>query len=129
MNPGDRLKEIRRSLKISLEEAAEKSGVSRSAIQRYESGEVRAFTSEYMNYMYKLGFSVNWILFGIEPKNLYLTKNVEINLSDLVGEVKVLSDRISYLERIITNMRGDEKGVYGSDIIKSRVIKEEKKAK
>lgn len=46
MNVGDRMKKRRKELKISAEEVAEKIGVSRSNVYRYEKGEIEKMPTE-----------------------------------------------------------------------------------
>lgn len=127
MTTGERLKYIRRSQKISLDEAAEQSGISRSAIQRYESGEVRAYASEYMLFVAKLGYSLDWVLTGNGPDKKEIKPNLVTDLKQFRIENDALSVRLDYLERILMKIIGDDTGAYGSDIIKSRVNKKDKK--
>ena len=101
---GDRLKFIRRKEKVTLEEASERSGISKSSIQRYESGETLAIQPEYLIFLNKLGYSLNWLYTGIELKkeSNKLPQEVDNHI-----RIEVLELQVKYLSKMILQPKDD----------------------
>ena len=101
---GDRLKFIRRKEKVTLEEASERSGISKSSIQRYESGETLAIQPEYLIFLNKLGYSLNWLYTGIDLKkeSSKLPQEVDNHI-----RIEVLELQVKYLSKMILQPKDD----------------------
>lgn len=103
---GDRLKFIRRKEKVTLEEASERTGISKSSIQRYESGETLAIQPEYLIFLNKLGYSLNWLYTGIDLKNENTSSKLPQEVDNHI-RIEVLELQVKYLSKMILQPKDD----------------------
>ena len=116
-----RLRYLRKKEKLTLEELAERTGLSVSSLQRYEVEGLTVMNNEYLVFMYKLGYNLNWILTGEEsekrkedPKSL-ITDTNDIKVRMLAMEVQV-----KYLTRMVVNIK-QEKSNFGERFVKKAI--------
>ena len=114
---GDRLKFIRRKEKVTLEEASERSGISKSSIQRYESGETLAIQPEYLIFLNKLGYSLNWLYTGIELKKENISSKTSETLENST-RIDILEIQVNYLSNLI--LQHNEDSNWGKKYLKNK---------
>ena len=82
MTMGDRIKDLRERIGLTQEELGEKIGVQKSAIRKYEKGEVENIKRSAIGVMADLfGVTPDYILFGVKNDDapaLYTTEEQEL---------------------------------------------------
>jgi len=118
-----RLRYLRKKEKLTLEELAERTGLSVSSLQRYEVEGLTVMNNEYLAFMYKLGYNLNWILTGQEsekrnpdPKSL-ITDTTETKI-----RIEVLENQVKYLTRMFINI-AENKSNFGERFVKKAINK------
>lgn len=118
----DRLKFLRTNEKLTLDEVAERSGLSRSTIQRFENGNIRGIHSDYILFAYKLGYSLEWLYTGQAP--MKRSENKKDLITDMVEtkmRMSAMESQLNYLTRVIFNQ--DNEPHYGRKKIENKLNK------
>lgn len=118
-----RLRYLRKKEKLTLEDLAERTGLSVSSLQRYEVEGLTVMNNEYLIFMYKLGYNINWILTGQEsekrnpePKGL-IHDTIETKI-----RLDVMENQVKYLTRMVLNIK-EEGSNFGERFVKNMVNK------
>ncbi len=101
---GERIKERRKQLNMSADELAEKLGVSRSTIFRYEKGDIDKVPAEYMNVLAKALRTTPAYLMGWE-------NNLETD-TDFIPKLMSNSNVIEHVKLLIELSESDKKSVF-----------------
>lgn len=118
-----RLRYLRKKENLTLEELAEKTGISVSSLQRYEVEGLTVMNREYLTFMYKLGYNLNWILTGEETeKRNPEPKGLIHDINESSVRLQVLEDQVKYLTRMFINIAND-KSNFGERFVKKAVNK------
>ena len=103
MTPGDRIKERRKSLKISQRKLGEQCGISGSAIAQWETGQTTPSGESLLKVAAELDKTPSWILYGDSEHE----KNAELEIfTQKVNEVilginaPLYQDALRYLEHL-----------------------------
>ena len=101
---GERIKERRKQLNTSADELAEKLGVSRSTILRYEKGDIDKVPAEYMNVLSKALRTTPAYLMGWE-------NNLETD-TDFIPKLMSNSNIVEHVKLLIELSESDQKSVF-----------------
>ena len=100
----DRLKQMRQSAGLTQSELAEKLGVSRSTIFRYEKGDIDKVPAEYMNVLSKALRTTPAYLMGWE-------NNLETD-TDFIPKLMSNSNIVEHVKLLIELSESDQKSVF-----------------
>lgn len=118
-----RLRYLRKKEKLTLEELAERTGLSVSSLQRYEVEGLTVMNNEYLVFMYKLGYNLNWILTGEESeKRKEDPKSLITDVKDTQVRLHVLENQVKYLTRMFINI-AEERSNFGERFVKHSINK------
>lgn len=101
---GERIKERRKQLNMSADELAEKLGVSRSTIFRYEKGDIDKVPAEYMKVLSKALRATPAYLMGWE-------NNLETD-TDFIPKLMSNSNIVEHVKLLIELSESDQKSVF-----------------
>ncbi len=77
MTVNERIKEIRKSKKLTMESFGKKLGVGRSAISNIENGKRNVTDQMIKSICREFGYNEEWLRNGIEPKKLIIDEDME----------------------------------------------------
>lgn len=108
MTQGERLREIRKTLNLTLEKFGEKLGVGKTAISKLEKGENSITDQMMLSICREYNVNENWLRTGGGDMFIKMTRNDEI--SQFVGQLMATEDD-SFKKRLISALAAlDENG-------------------
>lgn len=108
MTQGERLREIRKTLNLTLEKFGEKLGVGKTAISKLEKGENSITDQMMLSICREYNVNENWLRTGEGDMFIKMTRNNEI--SQFVGQLMTTEDD-SFKKRLISALAAlDENG-------------------
>ena len=108
MTHGERLREIRKTLNLTLEKFGEKLGVGKTAISKLEKGENSITDQMMLSICREYNVNENWLRTGGGDMFIKMTRNDEI--SQFVGQLMATEDD-SFKKRLISALAAlDENG-------------------
>ncbi len=108
MTQGERLREIRKTLNLTLEKFGEKLGVGKTAISKLEKGENSITDQMMLSICREYNVNENWLRTGEGEMFIKMTRNDEI--SQFVGQLMATEDD-SFKKRLISALAAlDENG-------------------
>ena len=108
MTQGERLREIRKTLNLTLEKFGEKLGVGKTAISKLEKGENSITDQMMLSICREYNVNENWLRTGEGEMFIKMTRNDEI--SQFVGQLMATEDD-SFKKRLISALTAlDENG-------------------
>lgn len=99
MTQGERLREIRKTLNLTLEKFGEKLGVGKTAISKLEKGENSITDQMMLSICREYNVNENWLRTGEGDMFIKMTRNDEI--SQFVGQLMATEDD-SFKKRLIS---------------------------
>lgn len=99
MTQGERLREIRKTLNLTLEKFGEKLGVGKTAISKLEKGENSITDQMMLSICREYNVNENWLRTGEGEMFIKMTRNDEI--SQFVGQLMATEDD-SFKKRLIS---------------------------
>jgi len=101
---GDRVRAVRKSLKLEQTELAKKMGLSQAIISQYESGKTEIPFSFLEYFKKKHRISSDWLIFGTGEMNAAIAENLD-------GQRDKILKRIKQTQKVLVSTSNDLKGL------------------